>query len=109
MAKQIISTDSSFVNYMPDEADSTTLNTNTKYTLQQQQYSYTNYKKASWKQYTEDTEAAFSLTTTPTKPYTANNILTNIILQAGEHHIPKGKMHNTMQVFARTHQTKKSH
>ena len=37
----------------------TTLNTHTKYTLQQQKHSYINSKKANWKQYTGDTVAAF--------------------------------------------------
>ena len=35
----------------------------TKYKLQQQKHSYTNYKKVIWKQYTENTD--FSLTTNP--------------------------------------------
>ena len=58
--------------------------------------------------YTENTEAAFSLTTTPTNPHTANNILTNIILQADKHHIPKAKciIHAS---FCQNTSDKKSH
>ena len=50
----------------------------------------TNYKKADWTQFTEDTESAFAQTTIPTKIHIANIIFTQIILMADKHNIPKG-------------------
>ena len=40
----------------------------------------------------EETEVAFKNAKLPIHSHTANTTLTNIILQAGKHHIPKGKM-----------------
>ena len=90
-----------------------TLNTNTKYN--NKKHSYTNYKKVNWKQYTEDTEAAFScecthhITHTPTHSHIPNNTLTIIILQTDKQHIPKGKMHNIHASFCKNTSDKKSH
>ena len=67
----------------------TTINIRHDYRLQQNRRTFTNYKKADWTQFTEDTESAFAQTTIPT-----NIIFTNIILMANEHNIPKGKMHS---------------
>ena len=52
---------------------------------------FTNYNKADWTQFTEDTESAFAQTTIPTNIHTANIIFTNIILMADKHNIPKGQ------------------
>ena len=60
---------------------------------------FTNYKKADWTQFTEDTESAFAHTTTPTNIQTANIIFTNIILMADKHNIPKGKMHSNRRLL----------
>ena len=72
----------------------TTLNTKTKYKIAQYRNSYTNYKKADWKQFTQDIENTLTNSTPPTNPHTANQILTNIILTADKQNIPKGKMRN---------------
>ena len=70
----------------------TTINIRHDYRLQQKPWTFTNYKKADWTQFTEDTESAFAQTI-PTNILTANIIFTNIILIANKHNIPKGKMH----------------
>ena len=60
----------------------TTINIRHDYRLQQNRRTFTNYKKADWTQFTEDTESAFAQTTIPTNIHTANRIFTNIILMA---------------------------
>ena len=60
---------------------------------------FTNYKKADWTQFTEDTESAFAQTTIPTNIHTANRIFTNIILMADKQNIPKGKMHSNCRLL----------
>ena len=72
----------------------TTINIRHDYRLQQNRRTFTNYKKADWTQFTEDTESAFAQTTIPTNIHTANIIFTNIILMADKHNIPKGKIHS---------------
>ena len=68
----------------------TTINIRYDYRLHHNRPTFTNYKKADWTQFTEDTESAFAQTTI----HTANRIFTNIILMADKHNIPKGKMHS---------------
>ena len=91
----------------------TTINIQPDYRLRQNRQTLTNYKKADWTQFTEDTESAFALTTIPTNIHTANRIFTNIILMAGKHNIPKGKMHSNCRRLPRSHSiqnhTKKQH
>ena len=77
----------------------TTINIRNDYRLQQNRRTFTNYKKADWTQFTEDTESAFAQTTTPTNIHTANRIFTNIILMADKHNIPKGKMHSNCRLL----------
>ena len=72
----------------------TTINIRHDYRLQQNRRTFTNYKKADWTQFTEDTESAFAQTTIPTNIHTANIIFTNTILMADRHNIPKGKIHS---------------
>ena len=60
---------------------------------------FTNYKKADWTQFTEDTESAFAQTTIPTNIHTANIIFTNIILMADKQNIPKDKMHSNCRLL----------
>ena len=67
----------------------TTINIRHDYRLQQNRQTFTNYKKADWTQFTEDTESAFAQTTIPTNIHTANRIFTDIILMADKHNIPK--------------------
>ena len=73
----------------------TTINLRHDYRLQQNRRTFTNYKKADWTQFTEDTESAFAETNIPTNIHTANIIFLNIILMANKHNIPKGKMYST--------------
>ena len=76
-----------------------TINVRQDYRLQQNRRTFTNYKKADWTQFTEDTESAFVQTTIPTNRHTANRSFTNIILMAGKHNIPKGKMHSNCRLL----------
>ena len=76
-----------------------TLNIRHDYRLQQNRRTFTNYKKADWTQFTEDTESAFGQTTIPTNIHTANIIFTNIILMADKHYIPKGKMYSNCMLL----------
>ena len=77
----------------------TTINIRHDYRLQQNRRTFTNYKKADWTQFMEDTESAFAQTTTPINIHTANIIFTNIILMVDKHNIPKGKMHNNCRLL----------
>ena len=77
----------------------TTINIRHDYRLQQNRHTFTNYKKADWTQFTEDTESAFTQTTIPTNIHTANIIFTNIILMTDRHNIPKGKMHSNCMLL----------
>ena len=73
----------------------TTINIRHDYRPQQNRRTFTNYMKADWTQFTEDTESAFVQTTLPTNIHTANIIFRNIILMADKPNIPKGKMHSS--------------
>ena len=77
----------------------TTINIRHDYRLQQNRRTFTNYKKADWTPFTEDTESASAQTTIPTNIHTTNIIFTNIILMAGKQNIPKGKMHSTCRLL----------
>ena len=69
----------------------TTINTRTKYKLQQSRHTFTDYRKANWTQFTTDTEAAFSDIQPPPDIHTANTIFTNILLHADKHNIPRSQ------------------
>ena len=84
----------------------TTINTRTKYKLQQNRHIFTNYRKANWTQFTTDTEAAFSDIQPPPDIHTANTIFTNIILHADKHNIPKGKIRSTCKLLTEHIDTK---
>ena len=77
----------------------TTINIRQDYRLQQNRRTFTNYKKADWTQFTEDTESALSQTTIPTNIHTANRIFTKIILMADKHNKPKAKMHSNYRLL----------
>ena len=77
----------------------TTINIRQDYRLQQNRRTFTNYRKAGWTQFTEDTEFAFAQTTIPTNIHTANRIFTHIILMADKHNIPNGKMHRNCSLL----------
>ena len=76
----------------------TTINTRTKYKLQQNRHTFTNYRKANWTQFTTDTEATFSDIQPPPDIHTANTIFTNITHHTDKHNIPKGKVHSTCKL-----------
>ena len=77
----------------------TTINIRHDYILQQNYWTFTNYKKADWTQFTEDTESAFAQTTISTNIHIANRIFTNIILMADKHNIQNGKMHGNCRLL----------
>ena len=52
---------------------------------------FTNFKKAKWDDFTQEIEEALLNTQPPTNVHLANKILTNQILLADKHHIPKGR------------------
>ena len=78
----------------------TTINTRHDYKLQQNRRTFTNYKKADWTQFTE--ESAFAQTTIPTNIHTVNRIFTHIILMADKYNIPKGKITATTGCYPTT-------
>ena len=55
---------------------------------------YTNYKKANWKNFTSEIETTLEDTTDPTDVHNSNKIITNLILKADKHNIPKGKINS---------------
>ena len=72
----------------------TTINIRHDYRLQQNRQTFTNYKKADWKQFTEDTESALA----QTNIHTANTIFTNILM-TDKHNKPKDKMHSNYMLL----------
>ena len=77
----------------------TTINIRHDNRLQQTRRTFTNYKKADWTRFTEDTESAFAQTTKSNNIHTANIIFTDIILMADKHNIPKGNMHSNCRLL----------
>ena len=81
----------------------TTINIQHDYRLQQNRRTFTNYKKADWTQFTEDTESAFAQTSVSTNIHTANILFTNILLMADKHNISKStKGKDALQLQALT-------
>ena len=76
-----------------------TYTTRTNFRLQQARRSYTNYHKADWQAFTQEIETALQNIDITNNVHTANNILTNIILNADKHHIPKGKIRNNQKLL----------
>merc|ERR1711954_214327 len=72
----------------------TTLNIKQNFKLNQGRETYTNYRKADWISYTEEIEEEIKKMETPTNIHHANKTLTDIILTADKHNIPKGKINN---------------
>src|SRR6476469_515245 len=60
--------------------------------LQQTPKTFTNYKKAKWTGFKEEIEQALSNTPASDNVHTSNKLLTNLILTADKHHIPKGQV-----------------
>ena len=79
----------------------TTIKIRHVYRLQQNRRTFTNYKKAYWTQFTEDTESALAQNTISTHIHTANIIFTNILM-TDKHSIPKGKMHSNCRLLPAT-------
>jgi hypothetical protein len=75
------------------------LNTKTKYKLVQLRQTYTNYKRANWTEYTKQIEDDLTDVPPPNDVHTANKILTNLILRADRHHIPKGRINNKIKLL----------
>ena len=84
----------------------TTINTRTNFRLQQNRQTYTNYDKANWQNFTTETESSFRNINPPSDTHTANKILTNIILNADKHNIPKGKIHHNCKLLPEDIHTK---
>ena len=63
-----------------------TIQTDNKHTIQPNRRSYTNYRKADWDKFTQDTEDAFTAIQPPTDIHDANKTFTNILYQAGKTH-----------------------
>ena len=55
---------------------------------------YTNYTKANWTEYTAEIDKILSKATPQTDSHNANRTLTDAILTADKHHIPKGKLNS---------------
>ena len=84
----------------------TTINTRTNFRLQQNRQTYTNYNKANWQNFTTETESSFRNINPPSVTHTANKILTNIILNADKHNIPKGKIQHNCKLLPEDIRTK---
>ena len=76
-----------------------TYKTKTNYKIQQHLRTYTNYNKANWQEFTQEIEQTLANTETPQNSHAATKILTNAILAADKHHIPKGKIHHTHKLL----------
>lgn len=74
-----------------------TINTKSNFRLKSSNTTFTNYKKANWDKYTNEIELALRDTETPDNIHYANKFLTNVILLADKHHIPKGRRKNLHQ------------
>ena len=68
------------------------INTKTRFRQTAQKRSYTNYRKADWTKFTAEIENHIPDPDTIDDVHTANEILTNLILSADEHYVPKGKI-----------------
>src|SRR6267154_1985814 len=69
------------------------INIKTNFRLTPSNKTFTNYNKANWNKFTEEIELSLQDTIYGIPTLTiANKYLTNLILVAGKHHIPKGKI-----------------
>jgi len=69
-----------------------TFQTKAKFHITSNRNTFTNYHKANWQAYTDEIESILQSAATPTNPHTANQTITNAILSADKHHIPKGRV-----------------
>ena len=84
----------------------TTINTRTNFRLQQNRQTHTNFNKANWQNFTTETESSFRNINPPSDTHTANKVLTNIILNADKHNIPKGKIQHNCKLLPEDIRTK---
>ena len=75
----------------------TTVNIRHDYRLQQNRRTFTNYRKADWTQFAEDTR--FRSDHHTHHIHTANRVFTGIILMADRHTIPKSEMHSDCRIL----------
>ena len=71
-----------------------TFNTKSNFRIQQHRHTYTNYKRANWTEFTREIENKLQDTNNTDNIHSDTKTLTNIILLADKHHIPKGKIKN---------------
>ncbi|MGK2940486.1 MAG: reverse transcriptase domain-containing protein [Immundisolibacter sp.] len=83
-----------------------TIKTKTNFRLTQHRHTYTNYNKANWQDFTDEIEETLTQTAITTNVHLANKILTNTILNADKHHIPKGKIPKNSQLLPDNIRTK---
>src|SRR5688572_5747746 len=69
-----------------------TINTKSDFRLSPSNKTFKNYRKANWENFTDEIEHSLHEATTPDSVHSANNTLTNLILLADKHHIPKGRL-----------------
>ena len=79
-----------------------TINTKTNFRLTQHRRSFTNYNKADWNRFTQEIEDTIAQTAPTSNTHIANKILTNAILNADKHHIPKRQTTNNNLTATRT-------
>ena len=75
------------------------MNTKSNFRLQQNRRTYTNYRKADWIKFKEEIESSLQDIAPPTNIHLANKTITNLILNADKHHIPKGKIKPNMKLL----------
>ena len=68
------------------------INTKSNFRLAPSNKTFTNYKKANWNKFTEEIELSIQDAPAPNNVHSANKCLTNLILLADKHHIPKGRI-----------------
>ena len=74
-----------------------TINTRSNFRLKPNNKTFTNYNKADWDKYTNEIELSLEDIEAPENVHSANKLLTNLILLADKHHIPKGRLKNLHQ------------
>ena len=74
-----------------------TIKTKSNFRLLPNIKTFTNYKKAKWDEFTQEIENVLQNTPPPTNVHMANTLLTNQILLADKHHIPKGRFKKVNQ------------
>ena len=72
----------------------TVINTRTHFKLSTLRNSFTNYNKANWENFTQEIDEFLIDCPQPTNVHVGNKTLTNAILTADKHNIPKGKIKN---------------